>query len=157
MWSRRQKKRFLLQRVYADISRRTFDKWSPLLHCLSPAYENKFYLGYPVSVTFYILTVALETCITECELFSDLYVLEDDCRVSLRNVGNRLVNDPASYPRKKTGSSDVNSLTHSVHELHKMNTRYWGHMHLCVTPYSNFIWIIFQKRLSANKHKNFFK
>jgi hypothetical protein len=145
MWSRGQKKRVLLPRAYADVSRRTSDKWSPLLHCLSPAYENKFILVMLLAwLSIRILTFALETCITECELFSHLYVIEDDCRVSLRNVRNRLVNDPASYPKKETGSSDVNSLTHSVHELHKMNTRCRGHMHLCVTPYSNFIWIIFR-------------
>jgi hypothetical protein len=40
----KEKEGILLPRVYADISRRTFDKWSPLLNCLSPAYENKFIL-----------------------------------------------------------------------------------------------------------------
>ena len=108
------KKRVLLPRVYADISHRAFDKWGPLLSLLVACVRKQVYLGYAVSVSFYIFTVALETCITECELFSDLYVIEDDCRVSLRNVGNQLVNDAASYPRKKTGSSDVNSSTHSV-------------------------------------------
>jgi hypothetical protein len=66
--------------------------------------QKQVYLGHAVSVTIYILTVALEICITECELFSDVCVLEDDCSVPLRNLGNRLVNDPASYPRKKRAS-----------------------------------------------------
>jgi len=116
------KKPVLLPRVYADISRQAFGKRKPLLSQFVACVRKQVYLGYVVSVTFCIFTVALKTCVTEYELFSDLYIIEDDCRVSLRNVGDRLVNDPASYPRKYTGSSNVNSLTHYMDELHKMNT-----------------------------------
>jgi len=44
------KKWDLLPRVYADISRRTFDKWSPSASLLVACIRKHVYLGYVVSV-----------------------------------------------------------------------------------------------------------
>ena len=65
MWSRTQKKKkkkpVLLPRAYADISCRGFGRRNPLHSVLVACVRNQVYLGYAVSVTSRIVTVAPET------------------------------------------------------------------------------------------------